>query len=69
MYVSSTRKIISSHDVDFYESFSITLAYKSQPFAEGMDMRPAMSNIPCATSSKKKTGDIIAFTQFKEGDL
>ena len=27
MYVPSTRKIISSYDIVFYESFSSTLAY------------------------------------------
>ena len=32
VYVPSTRKIISSYDVVFDESFSIALAYTSQPY-------------------------------------
>ena len=32
-------------------------------------MRPSVSYIPCATSSKEQTGNIITFTQFEEGDL
>ena len=67
--VPSIRKIISSYDVVFDESFSSTLAYMSQPYAEAMDMRPAVSYIPCAASSKEKTSDIITLTHFEEGDL
>ena len=69
MYVTSTRKIISSYDVVFDESFSSTLAYTSQPYAEAMAMCPAVSYIPCATYSKEKTGNIITFAQFKERNL
>ena len=32
-------------------------------------MRLSMSYIPCATSSKEKTGYIITFAQFEEGNL
>ena len=32
-------------------------------------MRPAMSYIPYATSSRGETGDIITFAQFEEGGL
>ena len=32
-------------------------------------MRPAVSYTPCAKYSKEKTGDIITFTQFEEGNL
>ena len=32
-------------------------------------MRPAVSYIPCAEYSKEKTGGIIMFAQFEEGDL
>ena len=53
----------------FNESFSIFLAYKSQPYAEAMDVQPAVSNIPYATCSKEKTGNIITFTYFEEGGL
>ena len=34
-----------------------------------MAMRPAVSYIPCATSSREQTGNIITFAQFKEGGL
>ena len=53
----------------FYEMFFSTLAYKSQPYAEAMTMSPAVSYIPCATSPKEKTVDIIMFVQFEEGGL
>ena len=62
-------KIISSYYVVFDESFSSTLAYLLQPYAESVAMRPAVSYTPYATSSKEKTGDIITFTHFEEGDL
>ena len=64
VYVPSTRKIISSYDVVFYESYSSTLAYTSQSYAEVMSMRPYVSYIPCDTYPKEQTGDIITFTQF-----
>ena len=32
-------------------------------------MHPYVSYIPCATSSKKQTGNIIMFTQFDKGGL
>ena len=41
----------------------------SQPYAEAMAMRLAVSYIHCATSLREQTGDIITFTQFKKGDL
>ena len=43
MCVRSTRKIISSYDVVFNENIYSTLAYKSQPYVEAMDMRPDVS--------------------------
>ena len=67
--VPITRNIISSYDVVFDESFSSTLAYKSQPYAEDMYMNLAVSYIPCATSSKEKNGNIITFAHFGEGGL
>ena len=69
VYVPSTRKIISSYDVVFDESFSSVLAYTSRPYSEAMDMRSSVTYTPCATSSREKTGDIITFDQFEEGDL
>ena len=68
MYVPSTRKIISSYDAVFDESFSSGLAYTSQTYSEAMVMRPSVTYTPCATSSRRKTGDIILFAQFEEGD-
>ena len=41
----------------------------SQPYIQAMAMRPAISYIPYATSSKGKTGDKTTFTQFEEGSL
>ena len=68
MYVPSTRKIISSYDVVFDESFSSTLAYTSRPYSEAMAMRPEVTYTPYATSSKEQTGDVIMFAQFEEGN-
>ena len=34
-----------------------------------MALSPVVSYITCATSSRGKTGDIITFTQFEEGNL
>ena len=62
--VPSRRKIVSSYDVVFVESFSGTLEYTSQNYSETMAMRPDVSHIPYATSSKEQTGDIIMFAQF-----
>ena len=69
VYVPSTRKLISSIDVRFDESFVSALSYTSRPYAEAMAMRPAVTYTPYATSSKEKTGDAITFAQFEEGDL
>ena len=69
LYVPVTRKIISSYDAVFYESFSITLSYKSQPYEEAMAVSPAVSYTPYTTSSMERTGNIITFTQFEEGGL
>ena len=56
VYIPSTRKIISSHDVVFDESFSSALAYTSRPYSEAMAMRPDVTYTPCATSSRGQTG-------------
>ena len=69
VYVPSTRKIISSYDVVFDEILSSTLAYTSQPCSEAMVMRPDMTYTPSATSLRGKTGNIITFSQFEEGDI
>ena len=64
MYLPSTRKVISSYNVVFDESFSSALSYTSRPYSEAMAMRPEMTYTPYATSSKEKTGDVITFAQF-----
>ena len=56
VYVTSKRKIISSYDVVFDESFSSVLVYTSRPYSEAMEMRPAVTYTLYATSSKEKTG-------------
>ena len=69
VYVPSTRKIISSYDVVFNESFSIALAYTSRPYSETMVMRPAVMYTPYGMSLREKTGNIIMFAQFEEGNI
>ena len=69
MYVPSTSKIVSPYDVVFDESFSSTLAYTSQPYSEAMVMRLAVMYTPYGTSSREKTGDVITFAQFEEGNI
>ena len=69
VYVPGTRNIISSYYVVFDESFSITLAYTSQLYAEVMSMRSSVSYEPYAKYSREQTGNIITFAQFEEGSL
>ena len=69
VYVPSTRKVISSYDVMFDESFVSALSYTSRPYAEAMAMRPAVTYTPYTTSSKEQTGDVITFTHLEEGNL
>ena len=69
VYVPSTRKIISSYDFVFDESFSSALAYTSRPYSEAMVMRPEVTYTPYATSPKEQTGDVITFVQFEEGNI
>ena len=69
VYVPSTRKVISSYDVVFDESFSSALSYTSRPYLEAMSMRPTVTYTSYATSSKEQTGDVITFTQFEEGNI
>ena len=53
----------------FEEFFSGALAYTSQPYSEAMVMRPTVKYTPYGTPSREQTGDIIAFTQFEEGNI
>ena len=52
VYVPSTRKVVSSYDIVFDESFSSALSYMSQPYVEAMAMRPAVMYTPYAKYSK-----------------
>ena len=45
------------------------MAYTSEPYAEAMDIQPAVACIPYAASSREQTGDIITLSQFEEGYL
>ena len=47
LYVPSKKETASFYDVIFDESFSSSLAYTPQPYAEAMDMLPAVSYTPC----------------------
>ena len=53
----------------FLMKFFSALAYTSQPCSEAMAMLPDVSYTPYVTSSKEKTGNIITFAQFEEGNL
>ena len=50
VYIPSSRKIISSYDVVFDESFFSELECTSQPYLEAMAMRPTVT--PFYTSSR-----------------
>ena len=41
----------------------------SQPYSEAMAMRPEVTYTPYAKSLKEQTDDVIAFTQFEEGNI
>ena len=69
MYITSTRKIISSYDVVFDESSSIALAFTSPPYSEAMVMGPAVTYTPYGTSPREQTGDIITFAQVEEENI
>ena len=69
VYVPSTRKVILSYDVVFDKSFSSALSYTTRPYVEAKAMHPVVTYTPYATSSKKKTGNVITFSQFEVGNL
>ena len=69
LYVTNTRKVISSYDVVFDESFSSAFSYTSRTYSKAMAVRPAVRYTPYATSSKEKTGDVVTFAQFEEENL
>ena len=61
IYVLSTQKMVSSHDVVFEKGFSSALAYTH---SEEIAMPSSVLYITYATSYHEKTGDIITFAQF-----
>ena len=69
MYVTSTRKVISSYNVVFDENISSALAYTSRPYSEAMAIRPAVMYILYATSSKEQNSNVITFAKFEEGNI
>ena len=69
VYLTSTSKIVSSHEVVFEESFSSALAYTPRPYLEALATQPTVSYIPYTTYSHEQAGDIITFLQFEEGGL
>ena len=69
LYLPSTKKVISSYNVVFDESFSSALAYMSRPYSEAMAMRPEVTYTPFAKSSREQTGNIITFAQFEERNI
>ena len=69
IYIPSTRKIVSSYEFVFDETFSSALAYTSHPYSEALAMQASVSYIPYATSSHEQTGNIITFEKFEDGGL
>ena len=69
MYVPSSRRIISSYDIVFNESFSIALEYTLQPYTEAMTIRTAVTYTPNVTSLREQTGNMITSAQFEEGNI
>ena len=69
VYVPHRWKIIYLYVDGVYESFSSVLAYMSQPYAKAMDMRPAVSYILFAASSREQTGNIFTSENFEELNL
>ena len=53
------KKIISSYDIVFDESFSSALEYTSLTYSEAMAMHPSVIYTPCATSLREQTGDTL----------
>ena len=53
----------------FDKSLSCEFSYTPRPDLEALAIRPAVTYTPYATSSKEKTGDVITFAQFEEGNI
>ena len=69
IYVPSTCKIVSSHEIAFDETFYIVLAYNSLLYSEALDMQPAVSYITYAVLFHEQTSDIVNCAQCEEGNL
>ena len=69
IYVPSTCKIVSSNEVAFDEFVFSALSYTSRTHSEALIMRSEVSDILYAASSHEKTGNIITFAQFEEGNV
>ena len=69
IYVPSIRKIVSSHDVVFDETFISALAYTSCQYSEALETWPAVSYIAHTTSPHEKTGKIVTFSHSEEWSL
>ena len=65
VYVPHKWKIISFYNVVSDKSFSSSLTYTSQQYAEDMAMRPAVSYITYATFSRGESDYIFTFSQFE----
>ena len=63
-----TQGIKYLHMMLFLMRFFLVRWHMSQPYAEAMDMHPAVSYTPYAISSRGETGNIITFAQFEEGN-
>ena len=61
IYVDSTQKIVSSHDIVFDKTFSSELSYISCPYSEALATKLAVLYIPYATSSHEQTCNICTF--------
>ena len=65
LYVPSTQKILSFHDIVFDKKNHSTLAYTSRPYPEAHATQPSVFHIMYATSYHEQTGDIITILQFE----
>ena len=69
IYVPSTGKIVSSHDIVFDKTFSSTLAYIERQYLDAVTAEPVVLYILHAASSHEQNVDITTFAQFEQGNL
>ena len=53
----------------YFNFFSSALAYTPRPYSEALAMQREVLYITYAKSSHEKTGNIITFSHFEEGNL